>query len=106
MLAALVIRYSPFPEFVKNFSLSMTKPISYPMFVLAIIIHGLPFSLLWAALGNDSSLRLRASEAGETMGANVVLNGLLLFVTIFGFVVSPALTGWWFASLKDEYWEE
>ncbi|KAL7531333.1 hypothetical protein ACHAXR_003983, partial [Thalassiosira sp. AJA248-18] len=102
MLSALVIRYSPFPQLIKNFMLSVTKPVTYPIFILAISIHGFPFSLLWAALGNDSSLRLRASEAGETMAANVILNGLLVFVTIFGFVVSPAVTGWWLAKLRKE----
>ena len=102
MLSALVIRYSPFPELIKNYGLSVTKPVTYLMFLVAIIIHGFPFSILWAALGNDSSLRLRASEVGETMAANVILNGLVVFVTIFGFVVSPAVTGWWIADLNRE----
>jgi len=39
---------------------------------------------------------------GETMAANVVLNSLLIFVTVFGFVVSPAITGWWLADLRKE----
>ncbi|KAL9189875.1 hypothetical protein ACHAXT_009550 [Thalassiosira profunda] len=100
MLSALVVRYSPFPQLLKNFALSVTTPVSFPMFLLAILIHGFPFSLLWAALGQDSAMRLRASEAGESMAPNVVLNGLLVFVTIFGFVVSPLVTGWWLADLR------
>jgi uncharacterized membrane protein YdjX (TVP38/TMEM64 family) len=100
--SALIVRYSPFPQLIKNFALSLTKPVTWPIFLLAITIHGFPFSLLWAALGNDSSMRLRASEMGETMAANVVLNSLLIFVTVFGFVVSPAITGWWLADLRKE----
>ncbi|KAL7426329.1 hypothetical protein ACHAXM_000394 [Skeletonema potamos] len=100
--SALILRYSPFPQLIKNFALSLTKPVTWPIFLLAITIHGFPFSLLWAALGNDSSMRLRASEMGETMAANVVLNSLLIFVTVFGFVVSPAITGWWLADLRKE----
>lgn len=100
--SSLIVRYSPFPQLIKNFALSLTTPVTFPIFLLAISIHGLPFSLLWAALGNDSSLRLRASEVGETMAANVVLNSLLIFVTVFGFVVSPAITGWWLADLRKE----
>ena len=100
--SALVVRYSPFPELVKNFALSVTPPVTYPLFATAIAIHGLPFSILWAALGHDGNLRLRAAEEGETMPANRVLRGLLAFVTFFGFVVSPALTGWWLADVGRE----
>ena len=100
--SSLIVRYSPFPQLIKNFALSLTKPVTFPIFLLAITIHGFPFSLLWAALGNDSSMRLRASEMGESMAANVVLNSILVFVTVFGFVVSPAITGWWLADLKKE----
>ena len=98
--SALIVRYSPFPQILKNFGLSVTKPVTYPIFVLAIVIHGFPFSLLWAALGHDSSMRLRASDAGEVLATNKVLNGLLVFVTFFGFVVSPLVTGWWLADLR------
>jgi hypothetical protein len=92
----------------------MTKPVSYPVFLLTTIVHGMPFSLLWAAFGYDSSVRLRAASqvllgggrVGEDVAAavpkNHVLNGLLIFVTIFGFVVSPAITGWWLADLRNE----
>jgi len=100
--SALIVRYSPFPQLIKNFSLGLTKSVSYPIFLLAILIHGLPFSILWAALGNDSSMRLRASDAGEIMASNKVLNWLLAFVTFFGFVVSPAITGWWLAELRKD----
>lgn len=100
--SALIVRYSPFPQLIKNFGLSVTHPVSYPIFILAIVIHGFPFSLLWASLGYDSSLRLRASDAGEVMVANKVLNGLLVFVTFFGFVVSPIVTGWWLNDLRKE----
>ena len=98
--SALILRYSPFPQLIKNFALSITKPVTFPIFILAISIHGFPFSLLWAALGHDSSMRLRASEMGESMTTNVVLNSILVFVTIFGFVVSPAITGWWLTDLR------
>ena len=98
--SALILRYSPFPQLIKNFALSITKPVTFPIFIVAISIHGFPFSLLWAALGHDSSMRLRASEMGESMTTNVVLNSILVFVTIFGFVVSPAITGWWLADLR------
>ncbi len=98
--SALILRYSPFPQLIKNFALSITKPITFPIFIVAISIHGFPFSLLWAALGHDSSMRLRASEMGESMTTNVVLNSILVFVTIFGFVVSPAITAGWLADLR------
>jgi uncharacterized membrane protein YdjX (TVP38/TMEM64 family) len=100
--SAFIVRYSVLPQIVKNFGISMTRPVSYPTFLLTIIVHGLPFSMLWAALGYDSSVRLRASHLGEVVPKNYVLNGLLVFVTVFGFVVSPAITGWWLADLRKE----
>mmetsp|Transcript_9712 Transcript_9712/g.21901 ORF Transcript_9712/g.21901 Transcript_9712/m.21901 type:complete len:369 (-) Transcript_9712:74-1180(-) len=102
MLSAFIVRYSVFPQLIKNFGMSLTNGVTFPMFLLVIMVHGFPFSLIWAALGNDSSLRLRASESGETMAANVILSGLVLFVTAFGFLVSPAITGWWLADLRRE----
>jgi uncharacterized membrane protein YdjX (TVP38/TMEM64 family) len=100
--SALIMRYSPFPQLIKNFGLSMTEPVTLPVFLLAICVHGFPFSILWAALGQDSSLRLRADEMGESLDANWVLNGALVFVTVFGFVISPVITGWWLAGLKKD----
>ncbi|KAL7477513.1 hypothetical protein ACHAW6_003321 [Cyclotella cf. meneghiniana] len=103
MRTAFIVRYSVFPQLVKNYGLSITRPVSLPIFILAIVVHGLPFSILWAALGHDSSLRLRAEEGGgETLEVNWVLNGCLVFVTVFGFVVSPVVTGWWLADLKRD----
>jgi len=102
MRSAVVVRYSPFPQLIKNFALSVTKSVTYSMFLIAIVIHGFPFSLLWAALGEDSSLRLQAAEVGEMMPTNFILNGLLVFVTVFGFVISPAVTGWWLTDFGSE----
>lgn len=99
MLSAFIVRYSPFPQLIKNYAVSMTE-LSYPMFVLVAIVHGLPFSILWAAAGNDASLRLRTLEAGETMAANAVINWSIVFVAIFGFFISPAFTGLWLADLR------
>jgi len=102
---AFVVRYSVFPQAVKNFGMALTTPVSFPVFLLSIVVHGLPFSTLWAALGDDAGSRLRASESGdggEVIPANLVLNGLLAFVTVFGFVVSPAITGLWLADLRKE----
>ena len=96
------MRYSPFPQLIKNFGLSMTEPVTLGIFLLAIVVHGFPFSVLWATLGHDSSLRLRAEEAGESLDVNWALNAALVFVTVFGFVVSPLVTGWWIAGLRKE----
>ena len=98
--AAFVVRYSVFPQLVKNFGMSLCRPVSFSTFFLSIMVHGFPFSLLWAALGQDAGLRLRASEAGMEMAANILLNGLLALVTVFGFVVSPTITGLWLADLR------
>ena len=100
--SALIVRYSPFPQLIKNFGLSMLPPVSLQHFVLAIVVHGLPFSILWACLGHDSSLRLKAQEADDSFEVNWILNGCLVFVTVFGFVISPVVTGWWLTDLRRD----
>jgi uncharacterized membrane protein YdjX (TVP38/TMEM64 family) len=65
---AFVVRYSVFPQAVKNFGMALTTPVSFPVFLLSIVVHGLPFSTLWAALGDDAGSRLRASESGDGGG--------------------------------------
>ena len=97
----LLVQGNPWLDYIKNYALSMTK-LSYPIFILAVIVHGFPFSFLWAAVGNDANLRLRTLEMGETMAANAVLNWSVIFVFIFGFVISPSVTGWWLADLRQE----
>ncbi len=100
---AFVVRYSVFPQAMKNFGMALTTPVPFPVFLLSIVVHGLPFSLLWAALGDDAGSRLWASESGwGEIPPNLILNGLLAFVTVFGFVVSPTITGLWLADLRRE----
>lgn len=100
--SAVIVRYSPFPQILKNLSMSLTRAVTLRIFAMTLVIHGLPFSVLWAALGDDSSRRIRASEIGETVPQNYWVKGAFIFTSVFGFTVSPAVTAWWLNSIRNE----
>jgi uncharacterized membrane protein YdjX (TVP38/TMEM64 family) len=95
---ALFLKFSIFPEIIKNFSMAVMD-VSYQVFVLVTVIHGLPYTLLWNWLGHDSAMRLKSIEA---IPPHYILNSLLLAVTIFGIVGSPALFAFWLRSLQKD----
>eukprot|EP00978_Attheya_sp_CCMP212_P013845 scaffold34928_cov54-Attheya_sp.AAC.1 len=99
---ALLMKYSSFPEVIKNFGLAIMPPIKPWMFLLATMIHGLPFTALWTFLGHDSASRLRAAEVGLSLPANGLLQGLVVGVGVFGVIISPTLVGLWIRDMRRE----
>jgi len=55
---ALIWRLSPLPEFMKNFGLALL-PLKMSHFAIAVLLHGLPFTLLWSFMGNEMGLVVR-----------------------------------------------
>ena len=98
--SSLYMRYSSFPEFVKNFSLAV-MPLHPSIFALAIFIHGVPYSLLWAFIGDETKRRLDPVE-GHRPHSNLY-EGLLIFSTIFGIIGSPAIVAYWIKDMKKDY---
>lgn len=94
---ALIWRLSFLPEQIKNFGLAVL-PVKTWHFVAAILIHGLPFTLLWTFLGNEMGLIVR----GVMDSPSRVLKILLAGVYVFGFIISPTMVGLWIKSLRDE----
>lgn len=92
---SLLLRFSILPQVIKNYTLSVMDPVKWWIFLFVTCLHVLPYTLLWSAVGHDSTLRLQ-----EITGPNVILNAVLLFVTIFGFVGVPALTAWWIQQMR------
>ena len=93
--SALLMRFSSFPELMKNFGLAI-MPLHYSVFALAIFIHGVPYSLLWAYIGNESKKRLNESYNPT----NRLYEGLLLFSGIFGVFGSPSILAYWMFDMK------
>lgn len=94
---ALIWRFSFLPEFVKNFGLAVL-PIKTWQFVCAVLMHGLPFTVLWTFLGNEMGLVVK----GVVSEPSRLLKMMISAVYIFGFFISPSLVGVWIKGLRDE----
>ena len=55
---ALIWRFSFLPEQVKNFGLAVL-PLKTWEFIIAVLMHGFPFTCLWTFLGNEMGLVVR-----------------------------------------------
>jgi uncharacterized membrane protein YdjX (TVP38/TMEM64 family) len=96
---AFLMKYSCFPEFIKNFGSSFLQ-ISPLQFATATVIHGGGFTLLWTWWGVDAALRL-SSPAGQYV-ASPGLKVALAVAGFVGVVATPALMAWWINSLRQE----
>lgn len=96
---AILLKYSCFPEFVKNFGTSLLKPVPLWGFLLATLVHGGPFTALWSWLGDDAALRLTTPD----LPANRALQATLMIAMTVGLVLSPAAMAWWFRDLRNQY---
>ena len=99
LLTAILLKYSCFPEFVKNFGSSLLNPIPFWGFLLATLVHGGPFTCLWSWLGDDAALRLKDPD----LAPNRALQSTLFVAMTVGLLLSPAAMAWWFRDLRKEY---
>ena len=102
LATAFLMKYSCFPEFFKNFGSSLLEPVTPGRFVLATVVHGWSFTLLWTMFGVDSARRLRAASlpSAVALPRNWTLLISLALSFVVGFVVSPALMAWWIHDLR------
>jgi uncharacterized membrane protein YdjX (TVP38/TMEM64 family) len=107
---AFLMKFSCFPEAVKNFGCSLLAGVKLYMFVLATVVHGWSYTALWTWLGVDTAARLQAAAsatatASSTVTAlpvNLPLNITLAIAGFIGVVVSPLLMAWWLRALKRQ----
>jgi len=110
---SLIMRFGPFPEPIKNYLLAVMPSLKISTFALACGIQGLPFSLLWSAVGNEARLQL-GGAATTTTGSgdisavsrpppNKILPFILGFVTLFGIFGSPTLLALWINDMRKDY---
>lgn len=98
---ALIWRFSFLPEQIKTFGLSVL-PLKIWQFVTALVLHGLPFTVLWTCMGAEAGALAR----GLVDGPSKLLKILVGWVYIFGFFISPTMVGMWVKSLKDRQKEK
>lgn len=56
---ALIWRFSPLPEFVKNIGPALVPTLRTRYQMLATLVHGLPFTVLWSCMGNEAGIVAR-----------------------------------------------
>lgn len=88
--SSLIMKFSIFPELVKNLTLSAIENVKWWIFFLVSLLHFTPYSFLWTALGHDSALRLENID----MPPNNVLKGCMLFSFVLGGVTPPLFLLW------------
>jgi len=93
---ALIWRFSPLPEFVKDIGPSLVPALRTRYQILAIITHGLPFTCLWSMMGNEAAIVARGGQA------SIFLKRMVAVITWIGLVVSPTLFGMWIKGLGDK----
>jgi hypothetical protein len=102
---AFFMKFSCFPELVKNLGSSVIPVIRLWMFVLATTVHGGFFTLVWTWLGVDSAARLKQHAAASTaltltIPVNRPLQVALVAAMIVGGVLTPLAMAWWIRDLK------
>jgi len=97
LLTALLMKFSLFPELIKNFGSSLLTIIQPWMFLVATSAHGGLFTLLWTWLGVDTASQL---ESGVASSGG--LTGALLVAFAVGVIGTPLLMAWWVRELRKE----
>lgn len=92
LLTAFLMKFSCFPEMVKNFGSSLLPVIHWWMFATATLVHGGIFTALWTWLGQQST-----TGAAATGSSTTIALGIAAFM---GLVVTPVVMGWWIRDLK------
>ena len=67
---------------------------------MAILTHGIPFTILWSIMGNEAAIVARGGQA------SVFMKRMVAVITWVGLVVSPTLFGMWVKGLGDESTED
>jgi uncharacterized membrane protein YdjX (TVP38/TMEM64 family) len=92
---ALIWRFSPLPEFVKNIGPALVPTLKTRYQVLATLTHGLPFTVLWSCIGNEAAAVARGGQA------SLFLKRAVSVISWVGLFVSPTLFGWWIKGLGE-----
>ena len=90
---ALIWRFSPLPEFVKNIGPALVPTLRTRYQLLAILTHGLPFTILWSIMGSEAA---RVAHGGKP---SLLLKRMVFGITWIGLFVSPTLFGMWIKGL-------
>jgi uncharacterized membrane protein YdjX (TVP38/TMEM64 family) len=91
---ALLCRFAPLPEFVKNAGMGIL-PVPRRWFIASLLVHGFSFTCLWSCMGAETARVLRGLPPSST------LKYLITGATWIGFG-APVGIALWIKSLKDK----
>ena len=94
---SLLMRYSCFPEFVKNCGASLFDPIKTWMFVLSVMLHGWLYTACWTIFGVDTARRLEQPGLPPSRLAKFSVG----WATIVGMVLTPLIMAWWIRDMQQ-----
>ncbi len=89
---ALVLRYSMFPQLIKNLILSVLEPIDWKLFLLVTSLQVTPFTLLFTCLGFDSAQRILSPD----LQTNYILSACFIVSSIYGIFGGTTVTALWY----------
>lgn len=99
LLTAFLMKFSCFPEAIKNVGSSLIHDIQPWMFLLVTLVHGGAYTLLWTWLGVDTAARLN-NAPNDVVPTNHGLRVALVASVISGFVLTPLAMVWWVRDLQ------
>jgi uncharacterized membrane protein YdjX (TVP38/TMEM64 family) len=96
LVTAFYMKFSCFPEGIKNFGSACIPSLRYWMFLLVTLLHGGFFSGIWTWLGVDAAARLRDA----TLPTSGSLQAALAVALLIGVVLTPLLMASWLRDLQ------
>jgi uncharacterized membrane protein YdjX (TVP38/TMEM64 family) len=98
----LLMRYSCFPEFVKNCGASLFDPIKTWMFILSVMMHGWLYTACWTYFGVDTARRLEPHAGSQLLlPADRLAKFSVAWATIVGMVLTPLIMAWWIRDMQQ-----
>lgn len=92
-VTALLMKFSMFPEFIKNVGTAVLFPsVSWPIFLLATTCHGAIFSFVWTLLGAEDT----------SLVPSWVMTIVIPTILVLGMGLPPLLMAWWAGRLRRE----
>lgn len=120
LVTALCLKFSCFPEVIKNVGSGLVSSIHPWHFVAATMFHGWSFTTLWTAVGVHAASNMKqtvpfpaaatvaatttssssAAAAMATVSTPLALRLMMVLTLLIGVVGSPVLMAWWIRDLQ------
>lgn len=75
---SLIWRFSFLPEQIKNFGLAVL-PVKTWQFLVAVVLHGFPFTVLWSFMGNEMGMLVKGVVSEPSQILKVLIGGVYVF---------------------------